>query len=386
MPSPAAASGPAHRRIRTRGLLLALLALAVPAPAFQARTPGSPSPSTAPSTPPGPPLARIDALVTEAMRVNSIPGLSVALVDRSGLFWSNGYGMADLENFVPARPFTVYRLASVSKPITAVAVLQLVERGRIELDAPVRRYVPELPEKPWPITVRQLLCHQGGVRNWTEDEFVSTRRYATLAESIALFRDDPLVNEPGTRVTYSSFGYTLLGRAVETASGQSYPEYLRVSVLEPVGMEWTRLDDVQAIIPNRARGYRLTGGGSLLNSPLSDTSNRVPGGGLVGTAEDVGRFAAALMAGSLLKPETVRLMLTPQQTRDHRSTGFGLGFVLGRHGQEREAYHTGGQSRVSTLLYLRPDRGLAVVLLTNLEGIGPPLLELGRQIADLASH
>ena len=275
--------------------LLLVLALASPAAAFQA--PPLPAPSE-PTYPTGLPVVRIDSLIASAMRTNSIPGLSMALVDRSGVYWSKGYGMADLENFVPARPFTVFRLASVSKPITAVAVMQLAEQGRLDLDAPIRRYVPEMPEKPWPITVRQLLCHQGGVRNWTEDEFASTRRYPTLAESIGLFRDDPLVHEPGTRATYSSFGYTLLGRAIETASGRSYPEYMRAAVFEPVGMEWTRTDDVQAIIPNRARGYRLTGGGSLFNSPLSDTSNRVPGGGLVGTAEDVGRFASAFMAGS----------------------------------------------------------------------------------------
>ena len=316
------------------------------------------------------------------MRAHSIPGLSIAVVTNGELAWSNGYGMADLENFVPARPVTVYRLASVTKPITAVAVMQLAEKGALDLDAPIQRYVPEFPAKPWPVTARQLLCHQGGVRNWTEDEFVSTRHYASISEAITLFRDDPLVHEPGTRATYTSFGYTLLGRAVETVSGSSFIDYLRVHVLEPAGMEWTRTDDVQAIIPNRARGYRLTGGGSLLNSPLSDTSNRIPGGGLVGTAEDVAHFAAALMAGHLLKPETLKLMWTPQATRDKKPTGFGLGFVVARRGGEREVYHTGGQSRVSTLLYMRPDRKLAVVLLTNLEGVGAPLLDLGRQIAD----
>jgi CubicO group peptidase (beta-lactamase class C family) len=358
---------------------LAIIALAI----ATIQTPSPAPPPAAPAPPTFAAAARIDAMIDAAMRSHSIPGLSVAIVNGGSLVWTNGYGMADLENFVPARPITVYRLASVSKSITAVAVMQLVERGALELDAPVQRFVPEYPEKPWPITVRQLLCHQGGIRNWTEDEFVSTRHYNTLGESIGGFRDDPLVNEPGMRATYSSFGYSLLGRAVETASGQSFMEYLRVHVLEPAGMEWTRADDVLQIIPNRARGYRLTGGGALLNSPLSDTSNRTPGGGLVGTVEDVGRFAAALQAGTLLKPETLKLMWTPQPTRDRRATGFGFGFVVGRHGGEREIYHSGGQSRVSTLLYMRPDRRLAVVLLTNLEGIGGPLLDMARQIADL---
>ena len=357
----------------TLAVIAAAALLAVPP---QATPPPSPAPFA--------PAARIDALVEAFMRSNSVPGLSVAVVRRGSLVWSSGYGMADLENFVPAKPITVYRLASVSKPITAVAVMQLTERGALDLDAPIQRYVPEYPRKPWPLTARQLLCHQAGVRNWTENEFVSTRRYVNLSESIQMFQDDPLVHEPGMATTYSSLGYTLLGRAIETASKSGFFDYLRANVFEPAGMEWTRIDDSQAIIPNRARGYRLAEGGALFNSPLSDTSNRIPGGGLVGSAEDVGRFAAALMGGSLVKPETLKLMWTPQKTRDRRATGFGLGFVMGRRGRQREVYHAGGQSRVSTLLYMQPDRKLAVVLLTNLEGVGGSVLDLGRRIADLS--
>lgn len=356
--------------------------LVAPAALAAAMASQSPSPSASPS--PFAPAARIDALVEAFMRSNSVPGLSVAVVRGGTLVWSSGHGMADLENFVPAKPITVYRLASVSKPITAVAVMQLAERGSLDLDAPIQRYVPEYPRKPWPLTPRQLLCHQAGIRNWTENEFVSTRRYANLSESIQMFRDDPLVHEPGMATTYSSLGYTLLGRAIETASGSAFVDYLRANVFEPAGMDWTRIDDSQAIIPNRARGYRLAEGGALFNSPLSDTSNRIPGGGLVGTAEDVARFATALMGGSLVKPETRKLMWTPQKTRDRRATGFGLGFVIGRRGRQTEVYHAGGQSRVSTLLYMQPDRRLAVVLLTNLEGVGGSLLDLGRRIADLS--
>ena len=120
-------------------------------------------------------LEKIERAITSEMARQGIPGLSVAVVTEHTLRWSNGYGFSDLENFVPARPITVYRLASVTKPITAVAVMQLAEKGSLDLDAPIQRYAPEFPEKPWPVTVRQLLCHQGGVRNWTEDEFVSTR-------------------------------------------------------------------------------------------------------------------------------------------------------------------------------------------------------------------
>jgi serine beta-lactamase-like protein LACTB, mitochondrial len=359
-----------------RGALAAVALALAAAPAHGAAP--SPSPS-----PPALPVTRIEALISAAMLAHGIPGLTISVVTDRELRWSNGYGMADLENFVPARELTVYRLASVTKPITATAVLQLVEQGKLDLDAPVQKYVPEFPEKPWPVTARQLLAHQAGVRNWTEEEFRSTRRYTSVGEALGVFKDDPLLHEPGTRVQYSSYGYNLLGSLVEGASGQRYLEYLREHVFEPAGMVWARDDDVFVIIPNRARGYRRTADGAVLNSPLSDTSNRIPGGGLVATADDVARFATALQTGLLLKPESLNLMFTRQKLKNGTPTGFGLGFVLGAHRRHREVYHLGGQPRVSTLLYMRPDRGVAVVLLTNLEGVGNPLLDLARQIADL---
>lgn len=332
------------------------------------------------------PSDRIDAAVAAAAQRLGIPGLSAAIVKEKQLRWSKGLGMADLENQVPARPTTVYRLASVSKPMTAAAVLQLVERGALDLDAPVRRYVPEFPEKPWAITLRHLLCHQGGIRNWSDAELQSTRRYTSLAESVGIFKEDPLLFEPGTKALYSTFGYTLLGRAVEGASGLSFLDYLRENVFRRAGMDAARADDVLAIIPNRAQGYQRTSNGTLANSPLSDTSNRIPGGGLCASAEDVGRFAAALAGGVLLKRETLPLMFTPQKLRGGAATGWGLGFVVGSVHGEREAYHVGGQARVSTLLYLRPDKGIAVVLLANLEGSASPLLDLARQLADLLTE
>jgi serine beta-lactamase-like protein LACTB, mitochondrial len=371
------------------GLATAVLALAARATLAAVPSPtASPTPSPTPAPPPangGLPVTRIEALISAAMLAHGIPGLTVSVAADRELRWSNGYGMADLENFVPARELTVYRLASVSKPITATAVLQLAEQGKLDLDAPVQKYLPDFPEKPWPVTSRQLLAHQGGVRNWTDDEFRSTRRYPSLLDALSLFKDDPLLHEPGTKVLYTSYGYNLLGGVVEGASGQRYLEYLAEHVFEPAGMVWARADDVLDIIPNRARGYQRTPGGAVINSALSDTSNRIPGGGLVATADDVARFAVALQSGALLKPETVKLMLTRQKLKNGTPTGFGLGFVLGAHRRHREIYHLGGQPRVSTLLYMRPDEGLVVVLLTNLEGVGNPLLDLARQIADLAA-
>jgi len=316
------------------------------------------------------------------MARQNIPGLSVAIVTDHQLRWSNGYGMADLENFVPAKAATVYRLASISKTITAVAAMQLAEKGKLDLDAPIQKYCPAFPEKPWPITTRQLLSHLGGIRHYKSPEEVgSTRHYNNLVEGLEIFKNDPLLHEPGTKYSYSTYGYNVVGCVIEGASGMKFVDYIRENIFKPAGMDRMRPDDVFEIIPNRAQGYRKTQSGELRNSALADTSNKIPGGGLCSTVEDLAKFAIAVQKGLLVKKETLTQMWTRQKTRDGQETSYGLGWSLTEHQGQKEVWHTGGQPRVSTILYMRPDQRLAVVLMSNLEGAR--LTELARQIADL---
>jgi serine beta-lactamase-like protein LACTB, mitochondrial len=329
----------------------------------------------------------IRTAVLEAMGQRGIPGLSLAIVEAGVVRYEAGFGFADVENDVPARPETVYRLASVSKPMTAVAVLKLYEQGRLELDAPVGRYCPDFPEKPWPITARELLSHQSGIRHYRRDEPSLTRRFSTFADSLAVFRDDPLLFEPGTATQYSTYGYTLLGCVAAGAASRSFLTLLREAVFEPASMASARDDDQRELIPNRAQGYFRDSDGRLRNSGLTDTSYKVPGGGLCATAADVARFGSALVSGRLLEPSTLDLMLTRQKTRDGRTTGYGLGLVLGEREGRLEAWHQGGQERVSTVVYLLADRsvaerGRALAILTNLEGVQPQILALARALAD----
>jgi len=345
--------------------LLAALAAAVASPA-----PAEPSPA-----------ARIEAAVSREMSRLGIPGLSVAVVIDGQVQWANGYGLADLENTVPAKATTVYRIASVSKPITAVAALQLAEQGKLDLDAPIQKYVPTFPEKSTPVTARQLLAHQSGIRHVRDDEWSSTRHYTSLTAALDIFKDEPLLFPPGSRTEYSTYGFNLLGCAIEGASGVAFADYLREHVFGPAGMETTRPDDVFEIIPNRAPGYMRAPGGGLARSVLADTSNKVPGGGLCATAPDIARFGAALIAGTLLKRETWEMMIAHQRTREGRTTGYGLGWRVGSYRSRREVWHHGGQPQVSTLLYLQPERRFAIVFLANLENVYQPLTELARELS-----
>jgi CubicO group peptidase (beta-lactamase class C family) len=327
----------------------------------------------------------IRAMIPDGMSRFGIPGLSLAVAGSGTVRFEAAFGFADVENEVRARPETVYRLASVSKPITATAVMKLAQDGRLDLDAPAWRYCPDFPEKPWPVTCRQLLCHQGGIRHYRPGEQPMTRRATSLTDGLALFRDDPLEFEPGTKVLYTTYGYTLLGCAAAVAAGRPFLPLLQQAVFEPARMTATRVEDVRELIPDRAQGYVRDGYGRLLNSALADMSYKVPGAGLCSTAPDVARFGAALLAGRLVSRETLRQMLTRQKTRDGRETGFGLGLSVGTRGGRVEAWHTGGHERVSAVLYLRPDDGLTVVILANLEKVQGEILALARRVADLAT-
>jgi CubicO group peptidase (beta-lactamase class C family) len=353
-----------------------------PAPAAAPPPGQAPGGPWLPSSPAGDATDFARRAIPDAMSRFGIPGLSVAVAEGGSVRFQAGFGHADVENGVRANHETVYRLASVSKPITATAVMKLAEEGRLDLDAPVTRYCADFPAKQWPVSSRQLLCHQGGVRHYRPGEPVSTRRAASLLDGLALFRDDPLDFEPGTEARYSTYGYTLLGCAAAAAAGRPFMALLEEEVFSPAGMTATRIDDVRELIPGRAQGYVRDGSGRLMNSALADVTVKVPGAGLCSTAPDVARFGAALLAGRLVSKETLLAMLTPQRTRDGKPTTFGLGLAVGSRGGRPEAWHTGGQQRVSTALYLRPADQVVVVVLANVEGVQGEVLDLARRVAD----
>lgn len=318
-----------------------------------------------------------------------IPALSVAAVVNGELRFAGAYGIADVENGVAATPLTVFRIASTSKPLAAVAAMQLAERGALDLDAPVQNYAPAFPVKRFPITTRQVLAHVSGIRNYRPGEGERTFRYGSLTDALSIFKDDELEHAPGERFTYTTLGYTLLGVIVEGASGQSFEDYMRKQVFTPAGMSRTVADDVLEIVPNRARGYTprtfAVFDGNYRNAILMDSSYKRPGGGWLSTAEDLARFAIAVETGRLLKPETFRQMTQGQRTTGGVETGYAYGwYVNTRAGERREesVWHGGVQPGFTSDLWLIPSKQFAVAIVANLEGGGRlGLADLGEQIA-----
>jgi serine beta-lactamase-like protein LACTB, mitochondrial len=314
-------------------------------------------------------IAAVNQAITVFLAGEHAPSVSVAIVNDGKLAWTGAYGFSDMENSVPAKTSTMYRLASISKPITATAVMQLAEGGKLDLDVPIQKYCPAYPEKQWPITARELLGHLAGVRHYKQgDEWRSTRHYASITESLDFFKEDPLDHEPGTKYQYSTFGFSVLGCAVEGASGMKFMDYLQEKIFRPAGMEHIQTDDTFTIIPNRARGYRKTEKGEVVNTWLADTSNKIPGGGMIATAGDLAAFAIATMHATLVSRPTLEKMWSPQTMRDGQRTSAGLDWEIGRLGSHRSVAHSGAQPGTSTDLILLPEINAAVVVMVNMDG------------------
>ena len=317
-------------------------------------------------------IRRVDSTVAAYMAAHHVPGLSLAIGVNRRLVWSHGYGSADLENHVPVTTVSAFRTGSIGKPMTATAVMQLWQDGKLDLDARVQTYCPAFPTKPWPVTARQLLAHMAGIRDKTPDEETNYRHYDTILAALSIFGDDSLIFEPGTAFGYTSYGYDVLGCVIEGAAGTAYMDYMTRHVFGPAGMGHTRLDDAREIIPHRVRGYVLDEAGGLRNSVHDDMSNRIPAGGFVSTAEDLVHFGTSFLDGALVADSTRQLMFRVPNGADGqplKDDAYALGWAISDWYGVQEVMHGGGTPQVCAFLYLLPEKRFVVAFMMNLEAV-----------------
>ena len=317
-------------------------------------------------------ISAIKAFVEKRMKVDRIPGLIIALY-KDDFTWAQGFGYSDLENKVEAKPETAVRLASVSKLMASIAALKLAQEGKLDLDGDIRKYVPYWPEKRWVVTSRLLMGHLGGIshyKNYDLEGHFKTH-YDTRA-SIDVFKDWDLIAEPGTRYQYSSYGYNLLGAVVEGASGEKFGPHMRANVWDPFGMDNTRLDSPDDLIPNRSRGYRIING-EIKNSEFVDISSRFAAGGLRSTMLDLMKLSRGLDEGKVLEPKYMDMMYTSLTKKDGRDTGYALGWRTGSRSGRWVVSHSGSQAETRTFFLRIPREKFAVAVASNLEGSSPRL-------------
>lgn len=308
------------------------------------------------------------------------PGLSIAVSVDGQTVWAEGFGYADLEQRVPVWPTTKFRVGSISKPLTAAAAALLYAEGRLDVDAPVQRYVPAFPEKRWPVTTRQLGGHLAGIRHYRGDEFLLREHFDTVVDGLALFAADTLLFEPGTRYRYSSYGWNLISAVIEGAAGQDFLRVMQERVFDPLGMRNTVADHVDSLITQRVRFYARDEAGRLVNAPFVDNSYKWAGGGFLSTTEDLLRFANAHLGDDFLPPEARTLLFTEQRTSAGEGVGYGFGWALGTDAAGRRVIsHSGGSVGGTSILLIQPETRVVVVALVNLSGAD---LRLGREVFD----
>ncbi len=262
-------------------------------------------------------VERAQAFLEQVRLATGTPAVSGAVAVGGKVVFSAGAGTIDLENKVPASGASVYNIGSVSKVITAIAVMQLVESKQVGLDDDVRKYVPAFPDKGATITIRQLLTHTSGIRHYRDTDFPGTPDNENIQpitrweDGLRFFAQDPLLFAPGAYFFYTSYGVNLLQGVVEKASGETFEQYMRERVWGPAGMTSASFDIPERIVPHRSRSYRIVDG-KLLNAYYSDLRYKFASGGMIASVEDLVRLGVALNQGRLLSPEARRLMLSSQ--------------------------------------------------------------------------
>jgi CubicO group peptidase (beta-lactamase class C family) len=306
-------------------------------------------------------------------------GFAVAVAVNGKVVWTQGYGKADLEQNVPVTPSTKFRIGSVSKPLTATAVALLRQQGRLDIDAPVQKYVPSFPDKGAVITTREVGGHIAGIRHYNEKEFETCAHYTSVVDALDIFKNDPLVAPPGTKFSYSSYGFNLISAVVQNASGANFLTYMKDNVFTPLGMNDTAADTEDTLVANRARFYDYQKDGTYRNAPLTDNSYKWAGGGFLSTPRDLVTFGSALLHPGYLNQDSLKLLFTPQHTSDGKPTEYGFGwFIHDKPGETRIYEHSGGATGGSAKLMLYPDQGVVFAWTMNTTGFdSKPFEEIG---------
>ena len=312
------------------------------------------------------------------------PG-GVVLVRRGDeVLLRRAYGLADLENQLPMRADGVFPLASATKQFTAMAVLKLVESGKLSLDQRIGDLDPSLPKAIAAVSVRQLLTHTSGIKNISSIEAsrAARRNEADAQSLIGYFAELPLEFPSGSQFRYSNSNYIVLTRLIELLSGQSYADYLGKTIFEPLGMSHTRYGSHIALIPGRAHGYQQDDSGAWLNAEFISMSQPQGAGGLVSNVDDLALWDAALSNGKLVDPKLQAQAFQPVKLSDDSTQPYGFGWVISEVQGTPSVEHGGFINGFNSQILRVPQQQILVTVLTNAESLYPA--DLSVELAAIA--
>ena len=314
---------------------------------------------------------RIDEIVWQAMERQGIPGVSLAVVQGGRLVLAKGYGLANIELQVPATPETVYQIQSITKSFTATGIMMLVEEGKVSLDARISTYLTGTPETWKDITVRNLLTHTSGIKDFINDPTASLRLDVTEEDVLKATASRSLNFQPGERYAYSNTNYHLLAMIIRKVTGKSYGDFLRERIFKPLGMVDTDVISLSAIIPHRAAGYQMAADGWRNGDLIAPSILAYGGGGLRSTVLDFVKWDAALYTESVLKKASLEQMWTPATLTSGKTTNYGFGWSLETVQGHRCISHGGAHvTGFQTTFNRYVDDRLSVVVFSNCIGVG----------------
>jgi CubicO group peptidase (beta-lactamase class C family) len=323
---------------------------------------------------------KVDDYVRAEMLEQKIPGLSIAVVQDGKVVKAQGYGLANVELNVAATPETIYQSGSIGKQFTATLVMMLVEEGKMGLEDPISKYIPDAPAIWKDITLRRLLTHTSGISNGLYAKMDMRKDY-TEDELIQQIAALPLDFQPGEKWNYSNPGYVTLGILIHKATGKFYGDLLREKIFAPLGMTTARIIDEADIIPNRAAGYRLVDGKLKNQEWVSPILNTTADGAIYMTVLDMAKWDAALYSEKLLKRASLDLMWTQVRLNDGTTKQYGFGWQINEYHGHRLIQHGGAWQGFTAQISRYVDDKLTVIVMTNLAAGRPG--KIGRGIAAL---
>jgi CubicO group peptidase (beta-lactamase class C family)/imidazolonepropionase-like amidohydrolase/Tol biopolymer transport system component len=318
----------------------------------------------------------VDALVRATMTEARIPGLGLAVVRKGEVLMARGYGLANLETGTAVTPETMFQSGSLGKQFTSAGVMALVEDGRIDLEASVRRYLPESPESWEPIRIRHLLTHSSGIPDYTSDEFDYRQDY-TEHDMVRMAGELPLEFQAGARWNYSNTGYVMLGIIMTRVAGKPYYDFLRERIFDPAGMPTIRVNTEARIVPNRAQGYIPVDGGWEHAAWVSPVLNTTADGSMLMSIQDMVAWNETVRTRRVLRPESWDRILAPMTLNSGRTYPYGFGWAMAEAGGQVVHEHGGSWQGFITQFTRYTGDDLAVVVLSNARTGAPPGLATG---------
>jgi CubicO group peptidase (beta-lactamase class C family)/D-alanyl-D-alanine dipeptidase len=335
--------------------------------------------------------AELRSSIQKEMDEKQLPAFSIALVDRDQIVWAEGFGYQDPEHKIPATAHTIYRVGSVSKLFTDIAIMQLVEAGKIDLDAPVSQYLSDFhPNNPFgkPITLRELMSHRSGLLREPPVGNYFDPSSPTLESTVRSMNSTELVYAPGTHLKYSNAGVAVVGYALQELNHRPFPEYLKQAVLDPIGMTESSFESAPDLMRNLAKAYMWSYDGLKFPAPTFELG-LAPAGCMYSSVTDLAHFLVVLFNhgrgpyGQVMKPETLEQMWTPQFAEPGQKRGFGLGFHVSELDGHRVIGHGGAIYGFATEVAGLPDEKLGVVTVTTMDAANAVVNAVARQALQL---